>query len=436
MKRGFFVLLILFFSPMFTFATHIVGGGFNMVHQGNSNYSIRLTLYFDGINGDTLAVDQVVTFSIFRKRGNFRTQQITVPLDPGTDTIAYEENDCGPNAKIKTKLLTYQTIVSLLPSLYDDAEGYYVMWERCCRNGSIINIVNPGATGQTFVMYFPPVIKNNQPFINSSPKFSPAPNNLFCINLVNNMSFSANDADGDSLVYDLVNPLNSKTASSQAPVVPIGTRGPYPSIGWSLGFDSSNQIPGNPPLSVNGNTGLLNIFPNATGLYVFSVRCSEYRNGLKIGEIRREFQQLVVDCPPNTPPGVFIQDLNKPGNIAKNDTLYLRGDAINPNCVQVKITDLQIGQTIKLKAIPLNFIPVGPILGDTIKKVSNDSDTVRLSFCLSTCQGSSRQNPLKIRVIAYDNGCSASLSDTLELYLVVTIPPFQNAGLKFHRMIQ
>ncbi len=430
MKRGILLLLAFVLSTVSTHATHIVGGGFNMVYKGNYNYTIRLTLYFDSINGSQGAIDQDATFTIFRQSDNLRLNQVDVPLKSRNETIAYDANDCGSAANIKTALLIYETEIFLSPSEFNHPQGYYVMWERCCRNGTITNIVSPGGTGQTFVMTFPPVVKNNIPFENSSPVFKPAPNNLFCINLLNKVNFSATDADGDSLVYDLVNPLNSITADSIVPRIQVGTPGPYPSINWRSGYSINNQIPGNPGLTVNSKTGILNVFPNMIGLFVFSVRCSEFRNGVKIGEIRREFQQLVIDCPPNTAPKVFVRDPNKPLNIGKNDTLFINGDALNSNCIQIKITDLQVGQTIRLSANPLNFIPAGPILGDTIKQVVNPNDTVRLSFCLIGCQGSTKENPFKIRVIARDNGCSEALADTLEMYLVVSIPPFIPAGLQ------
>jgi hypothetical protein len=430
MKIGILLVLAFVLSISLAQATHIVGGGFNMVYKGNYEYSIRLTLYFDSINGSQGAIDEEATFTIFRQSDNFRQLQIDVPLKSRNETIPYDANDCGSATNIKTALLIYETEIFLSPSEFNHPQGYYVMWERCCRNGTITNIVSPGGTGQTFVMTFPPVQKNNIPFVNSSPVFKPAPNNLFCINLLNKVNFSATDADGDSLVYDLVNPLNSITADSIIPRIQDGTPGPYPSVKWRAGYSITNQIPGNPGLTVNSKTGILNVFPNLTGLFVFSVRCSEYRNGVKIGEIRREFQQLVIDCPPNTAPNVFVRDPNKPLNIGNNDTIFISNNGINSNCVQVKITDLQLGQTIRLIANPINFVLAEPISGDTVKQVINPNDTVRLSFCLPGCQGSSKENPFRIRIIARDNGCSEALSDTLEMYLVVTIPPFIPAGLK------
>ncbi|HLK98724.1 MAG TPA: gliding motility-associated C-terminal domain-containing protein, partial [Hymenobacter sp.] len=41
----------------------------------------------------------------------------------------------------------------------------------------------------------------------------------------------------------------------------------------------------------------------------------EYRNGVKIGEVRRDFQLLVVDCPPATTPSPAVQVQNRPINL-------------------------------------------------------------------------------------------------------------------------
>ena len=49
--------------------------------------------------------------------------------------------------------------------------------------------------------------------------------------------------------------------------------------------------------------GSITVTPTEVGLYVFSVKADEYRDGVKIAEARRDFQMLVVDgCSPPDPP--------------------------------------------------------------------------------------------------------------------------------------
>ena len=47
-------------------------------------------------------------------------------------------------------------------------------------------------------------------------------------------------------------------------------------------------------LTINPFTGELSWTASAVGNYVYTVVCEEYRNGLKIGEIRRDMQFIVL----------------------------------------------------------------------------------------------------------------------------------------------
>jgi len=406
-------------------ATHIVGGGFQMVANGDYNYTIQLTLYFDEINGSTGALDSDVFFTIFRKSDNQLMQNLTgVPIEVNQEIINYNQTACGTGGNsVRTRVLLYKTNVQLSAQQYNHPQGYYVVWERCCRNNGITNIVSPGDVGQTFVMEFPPVAINNNPFLNDSPVFKPVPNTLFCINQPSVIDFSATDYDGDSLVFDLVDPIISKEASPVLPRIETGNSAPYASVVWETGFSTFIQIQGSPSLKINPKTGILTLKPSMLGLFVFSVRCSEYRNGKKIGEVRREFQQVVISCPANTPPVITLSDPTRGRVLKQNDTIFVNNNTQGKTCITVKVSDQQVQQKLTLRAIPLNFTPISPITGDTVKLVVSATDTARLSFCLPACVGSTRAKPFHLRVISFDNGCAGSLFDSLDIYIVLTVPP-------------
>lgn len=413
------VLFLVSFSG--AFATHIVGGGFNMVNEGNNKYRIRLTIYFDQINGDPTAKDLKANFTIYRTVDNQLMRVIETALSSDSGRIQYQERNCGTNPQaLKTQIFHYETLAELLPDEFDSPEGYYVVWERCCRNWAITNIENPSGKGQYFLMYFPPVHTNGQPFVNDSPLFKPVPSDIFCINQFSSIDFSATDVDGDSLAYDLTDPIGGdQTRPRPDTALPAPLHEP---VVWLPGYDIDHQITGNPPLQINFQTGILTVRPNKTGLFVFAVRCQEFRNGVKIGEVRREFQQKVIDCPLNTAPTVTVRNPVKPQNLKDRDTLFITNNSLTPTCITVKVTDLQVGQRVTIKTQPLNFTPIAPITGDTTKLVTNSTDTVRLSFCLPACVGSTIENPWHMWIMAYDNGCSGSLFDTLDVFIVLTVP--------------
>src|SRR5690606_18636945 len=79
---------------------------------------------------------------------------------------------------------------------------------------------------------------------------------------------------------------------------------PYPLVNFRPPFGQHNIMAGAPDLRISRD-GFLTVTPTVLGLYVFAVRCEEFRNGEKIGEVRRDFQMLVVDdCNPAYPPEI------------------------------------------------------------------------------------------------------------------------------------
>ena len=120
--------------------------------------------------------------------------------------------------------------------------------------------------------------------------------------------FTGSDPDGDSLVYSLTTPLNSSSAIA----LPIPQPAPHPLVFFKSGYDLNNMISGNPALTISSR-GLLTVKPSEAGLFVFSVLVEEFRQGVKIGQVQRDYQLLVRDdgCDPPDPPIVGVKI---PGN--------------------------------------------------------------------------------------------------------------------------
>ena len=153
MKRLFITLLALIgFLP--AFATHIVGGGFTMLSEGNYQYKFQLTLYFDEINGNPAALDDGVVFTIFSKAGNLLIEKVIALRAPDIEYVPYQYSYCAGQS-LTTRIYTYETTIQMSPSVYNHPEGYYVAWERCCRNHIITNIIDPENTSGMSGQYFP-----------------------------------------------------------------------------------------------------------------------------------------------------------------------------------------------------------------------------------------------------------------------------------------
>ena len=298
-----FVFLTLFCSLLTSQparADHIYGGHLTMRYTGTAGqYEIALWMAFNRNQkqGPNLTSAPPSSYGdlavfIFRKRDN-----AVVPIYPvltltNTTDLTPNNSACDRQQKLELSYLKYSKVVALPAAQFNDPQGYYIIWERCCRSSGITNVVNSGTTGMVFRLDFPALTTPN-----SSPDFVPPPAEYACINKPYTADFKATDADGNQLTYELVNPLRGYTTENPPNEKGTGlSRASYPVINWAGGYSATNAIPGSPALSINATTGLLTVKPNRLGIFAFTVLVREFRNGVEIGQVRRDYQFPVVDC--------------------------------------------------------------------------------------------------------------------------------------------
>ena len=197
MRKTFLSLLMVLFASG-SFASHIVGGEITYVCLGNNNYEFTVNIYRDCIGGNPAALesDNPAFISIFRGSNFFSfdslylTSQQVVPVN--------FSNDCIKNPPPTCLSLVQFKFVKNLPA---SNQEYTVVYQRCCRNEAINNIINPGITGATYSCKVPPLICNN------SAKFTYFPPQIICVNNPFVYDHSATDADGDSLSYEFCEAL-------------------------------------------------------------------------------------------------------------------------------------------------------------------------------------------------------------------------------------
>jgi gliding motility-associated-like protein len=298
-------------------ADHIYGGHIAMRQTGVAGqYEIALFMVFNRDQTQGLITDyEDPQLYIFRKRDNVL---VSTPQVFRTNVIDLTPNNsaCDKQKKLLLSYIKYSRTLSLLASQYSDPQGYYIIWERCCRTSVITNIVNPGTTGQVFRLDFPPLTTAN-----SSPDFVVPLAEYACINRVYTADFKATDVNSDELRYELVTPLMGYTNTSPGNITGSGlSRAFYPPINWVSGYSATNAVPGAPALSINPSTGQLTVKPNRLGIFAFTVLVREFRNGVEIGQVRRDYQLPVVDCEAyqNPPPVITYA--------GKDSTLIVRCD--------------------------------------------------------------------------------------------------------------
>lgn len=439
MKRFLFGLALVIL-PFTGRASHIVGGEFELIHLNGFQYRLNLVLYFDQLNGLPGALDNFVDANIFRMVDNVRLQTIRMPLD-SSSMVNYTQPECS-NGELITSRLFYTVLLTLNPDIYNHPQGYYISWERCCRNYNISNIYSENPTpnsnvrfaGQTFYLEFPPVMKDGQPFVDSTPRLFPPLNDYACPFRPYYTDFGGIDDDGDSLVYSLVTPLNTRFAAP----LPGPTPRPYPLVEWRPPYGPTNMLGGAPDLRISRD-GFLTVTPTNQGLFVFAVKVEEFRDGLKIGETRRDFQMLVVDaCPVAQPPKIKGKKLADASyTYDGNMNITFAGTVTDADrCIQVQVSDPDsesiqdnFQERVKIKAVAINF---KKDLTSILPTVSNatllNGGTVEFTVCFPQC-------PLlyggiaEIGIVAMDDACSLPLTDTLKVNVYVDPPP--NAAPRF-----
>lgn len=273
-------------------ATHIVGGELNYTCLGNNNYEITLTIYRDCFYGNPAAYfDDPASVGVFNAN-NQLLQQILIPLMEDDTLSPVLNNEClviPPDVCVHTT--TYRAIVNLPPVI----GGYQLAYQRCCRNQTIANIVDPLATGATYSVN---ITERALLECNSSPQFNTWPPLYICANQPLVVDQSAFDADGDSIVYRLCAPLEGATPAVPRPQPPNAP--PYDPVVWVAPpygiLNMLNGTPGGTPLQINSQTGLLTAVPNTVGQFVVGICVEEYRDGELISTTRRDFQYNVGIC--------------------------------------------------------------------------------------------------------------------------------------------
>ncbi|GAB3021312.1 hypothetical protein GCM10027185_18480 [Spirosoma pulveris] len=299
--------------PTYTYATHIVGGQLEMVliNRTPGHFRVKMTYYYNEAQTANLpqATSDVV---IFRKSDGKKMAEFILLNSTSTNrpAVPFVNANCALSNSLRISQVIYQADIQLDADAYSDPLGYYMIQQNCCRNANVANLNNPQSTPFLFYLEFPALRQAGQAFANSSPVFQPLVGDYICVGSPFTFATVAIDPDGDELRYSLVTPLAGTFIISTS--TPVIKPAPYPEVNWRAGFDAQQAIPGNPSLSINAKTGILSVKASQTGLFVFSVRVEEFRKGIKIGEIRRDLQLLVLDCQLAALPTPVIRIQNRP----------------------------------------------------------------------------------------------------------------------------
>lgn len=406
-----FLFLLLF--SFCAWSAHIVGGDFSYRHISGDTYELKMKMYRD-CGGGGAPFENSLTVGIYSKETNGSIKTINVPRRT-IYPIRFNTGCTSPQLRcVEVGIFTVQ--FTMPKTQFNNTDGYYIHWERCCRNNIIKNIIDPGATSMAFYMEIPSPYPNNGDFrLNNSPDFRRDPLNYLCVDEPFKYDFKIWDADGDELRLRAFTPLAGGYASQFNPQQATGAA-PYQDVDWQNGYGPNfpNYMDGNPDLFVDDDSAFIYIVPREIGVYVISVLCDEYRDGVKIGEVRRELQLEVLSCPPR----------NKP---VASSSLAAQGNRVNATineevCFNVLGSDGDAAEVLRMR---VDTVGMYKILGNGATLSPSDvagNSNISAQFCWTPTCPLDTANGTFIDFIIYDNSCPFTQDDTVRVYFNIIVP--------------
>ncbi len=302
LKKTLFPLLFMLFAVAAVHATHIVGGeiSYKMLSSGGSDnlFQVNMTVYRDCEHG-LPPFDYPAYLGIYAADNQLSPYSVLLMSYSSIDSVPLAGND--PCRLAPNGLCVDAAYYSIQVSLPYNPVGYYFVYQRCCRNESVTNIVDPVNTGATFYAF---VSANAQLYGNDSPVWADYPPVVICLGQPLVFDHSATDAEGDSIVYSFCAPYKGGGILLTGPDV-YGCNGaqpnppcppPYEWVNYMPGYSPEQPMGGNPAVGIDPATGIISGTPDHLGHFAIAVCGLEYRNGVLFSQFRRDIQFIVSSC--------------------------------------------------------------------------------------------------------------------------------------------
>lgn len=319
MKKVYCILFLCgLFLPQLS-AKHIIGGEITYVCNGGNGYTFTMEVYRD-CNSDGAPFDEPAFFTIYSEvNGLFtRIESLSTNL-VSSETVPLPDDPCTqvPDVCVQKGLYRFSRNLPLTGGTY------HIIYQRCCRNNTIANLVDPGSQGATYTVTIPPLVQNivANGGCNSSPTFDNFPPIVICAGASIDFDHGTTDTDGDQLIYRFCSPERGGglVGSPGFDGDPAGCDGvqPNPACPPPHGnvlfafptYEATNPMGGDPQVVIDPNTGFISGVPNILGQFVVGVCVDEYRNGELLSTIKRDFQFNVTTCQPLVEAAIASDDV-------------------------------------------------------------------------------------------------------------------------------
>lgn len=304
-----FLLFYFIITPLS--AEHIIGGvmSYKILRYTNNDplsnswrYKFTLKIYRDcqgsGADFDSTPGAYQATASIYRMdQTNTPLRTLIFPKPAVIKLNPNPGNDC---VKIPPNVCVEEGIYELEIDLPIIDAAYVISYQRCCRNISISNIINPAQTGATFSVEISSAAQKARL---DSPEFLNFPPVVLCAGQSFDFDQSVINSPGDSIVYALANPftgggpdkINFRSGNGEAPDPDLPP--PYKVVQYAgPTYTSSNPLGLNSSISIHPTTGRIQGKTSLVGQFVLGIEVKRYRNGSLFNVLNRDFQINVGIC--------------------------------------------------------------------------------------------------------------------------------------------
>lgn len=309
--RLFLIFIFIGISYQISFARHIVGGEIYYECLGkNANgtkmkYRFTMYVYRDCFSVASAELDGVAQVGIYIKdtANTYRYDTLAdVPLNSRRILDPTNNDPCitPPRVCVEEGVYIFEKELKIIDF------NYVIVYQRCCRNITIGNILKPDEQGAA---YYVEITPQAQRLCNNSPRFKSFPPIVICSGQPLAFDHGATDKEGDLITYEFCAPFTAggqkgSTAGNGNPsdcdgVMPDREKclPPFKTVTF-LGPKYTATVPlgGNPVVKINPVDGYITGIPEDIGQFVVGVCIKEYRSGVLLSIVRRDFQFNVAKC--------------------------------------------------------------------------------------------------------------------------------------------
>ncbi|MCI4669663.1 MAG: gliding motility-associated C-terminal domain-containing protein [Bacteroidia bacterium] len=385
-------------------ASHVMGADITYACQPDGSYKVILKVYRN-CGGAALASKLPLAYSS-------QSCGVTSRIDSATRVSILDVSPlCAAQQQLSNCIDPANPFPGVEEHVYElfidfpvTCTDWIVGWSLCCRDPSVTNSIIPNFSSTR--IYIEAMINNTLALCDTAPQFVNIPVTYICDNQPVEFSSGAVEPQGDSLVFELTDPLDGNYVSAPIPV-------PY-QPGFNINYPVSTNPPNN--FQFDQATGQFDFTPSGLQKGIVALRVNEYRNGQLIGYTMRDMQWVVIPCANQNPV------IDPPTNIS--------GGQFNNNVFSVCAGDeLQFDLRASDDLIDSLFLTTTDLPGATVTQISgganNNPLTGRFSWPTTTADIGTYFISFNFR----DNGCPTIGQASVGFTIIVnegTVLPTQN----------